>query len=162
MAQDKANKCNTYDETILTRELECCYNEFRFYKNKNNEIAALGWAVSYNLQVLWQNNPRIDKINKKQTKQMNKQERERFEEIQKFLKSHNIEPLTLRYTPYPRPKGPIQFYTTLDWDKFYTKFPLMQQLSGEYLRDKKYIKKDIYSKNFREQVNKTFLAIPRQ
>lgn len=195
MAQDKANKCNTYDETILTTELECCYNEFKFYKNEDNEIAALGWAVSYNLQVLWQNSPKIDKPKtlphgsiQKQTKTMNEEEKKRFKEIQDFLKSHNIEPLTLYYTPYPRNiekaeekmlrkraekyshcKGdkenpvreyrrPIQFYTTLDWDKFYTKFPLIQQLSGEYLRDKAYIKKDIYSKNFREQVNKAFLC----
>ena len=35
---------------------------------------------------------------------------------------------------------------------------MIQQLSGEYLRDKAYIKKDIYSKNFREQVNKAFLC----
>lgn len=100
-----------YDETILPKELECCYNEFMFYKNTKNEIAALGWAVSYNLQVLWQNSPKIDTIDtnalqhtsiQTQTKIMNPQEQQRFTNIQSFLKSHSIEPLTLHYTPYPR------------------------------------------------------------
>ena len=145
--------------------------------------------MSYNLQVLWQNSPKIDKPKtlphgsiQKQTKTMNEEEKKRFKEIQDFLKSHNIEPLTLHYTPYPRNiekaeekmlrkraekyshcKGdkenpvreyrrPMQFYTTLDWDKFYTKFPLIQRLSKQYLDG------GIYNDAFRKQVNKTFLC----
>lgn len=51
-----------YDETVLPTELECCYNEFKYYQKSNNEIATLGWAISYQLQVLWQNSPKIDTI----------------------------------------------------------------------------------------------------
>lgn len=180
-----------YDESMLPKELECCYNEFMFYKNTKNEIAALGWAVSYNLQVLWQNSPKIDTIDTNalqhtsiqgQTKPTNPREQQHFAEIQNFLKSHGIEPLTLRYTLYPRDtesqqekelrqraekyshygnaahtprdhKRPIRFYTTLDWDRFYMKFPLIQRLSKEYLDNKEHI----YSKAFKIQIHKTFL-----
>ncbi|MBZ7965024.1 hypothetical protein [Campylobacter sp. 2457A] len=94
-----------YDETILPQELECCYNEFKYYKD--NEIAALGWAVSYNLQVLWQNSPKIDTIQNyqlpiKQNKPSNPQAEQKLKEIQDFLQSKGIEPLILYYTPYPK------------------------------------------------------------
>lgn len=52
-----------FNKTTLSTELEYCYNEFKYYKDKaKNEIAALGFATSYNLQFLWQNTPKIDTI----------------------------------------------------------------------------------------------------
>ncbi|MWV69497.1 hypothetical protein [Helicobacter saguini] len=71
-------------ENILPLELECCYNEFKYHKYiAKNKIAALGWAVSYNLQYLWQNSPKVDMINNfdipiKQTKHMTQQEKQRL------------------------------------------------------------------------------------
>ncbi|WP_147290029.1 DUF6402 family protein [Helicobacter didelphidarum] len=181
-----------YDESMLPKELECCYKEFIYYRDiAKNDTAALGWAVSYNLQALWQNSPKVDTIDTNalqhtsiqgQTKHISQQEQQRLQEIQSFLQSKGIEPLTLRYTPYPRDtesqqekelrqraekyshygnathtprdhKRPIRFYTTLDWDKFYMQFPLIKRLSKEYLGNKEHI----YSKAFKSQIHKTFL-----
>lgn len=94
---------NFYDHSILSTKLECCYNEFKYYKENGNEVAALGWAVSYNLQFLWQNSPKMDTIQNyqlsiKQDKPSNEQ---KLKEIQNFLQSKGIEPLVLHYTPYP-------------------------------------------------------------
>ncbi|MGX2973206.1 DUF6402 family protein [Helicobacter sp. T3_23-1059] len=104
--EKQAQQASPFDETILSTELECCYNEFKYYKEKvKNEIAAFGFAVSYNLQFLWQNSPKIDKItNLSQTiKQTNiGSQKQQIQEIQNFLKTKGIEPLGLCYTPYPR------------------------------------------------------------
>ncbi|EOH9082842.1 hypothetical protein ACMEC3_001882, partial [Campylobacter jejuni] len=148
----------------LPTELECCYNEFKYYQKSNNEIATLGWAISYQLQVLWQNSPKIDTIQNyhlpvKQNKPNNPQAEQRLKEIQNFLQSKGIEPLILHYTPYPNntqtqemkrlrqnserfsrhvdnktnevreERRSIKFYTTLDWDKFYSHFPIIKRLS---------------------------------
>ncbi|OWK87164.1 hypothetical protein B5Z70_09240, partial [Campylobacter jejuni] len=155
------NSTLPYDETVLPTELECCYNEFKYYQKSNNEIATLGWAISYQLQVLWQNSPKIDTIQNyhlpvKQNKPNNPQAEQRLKEIQNFLQSKGIEPLILHYTPYPNntqtqemkrlrqnserfsrhidnktnevreERRSIKFYTTLDWDKFYSHFPIIK------------------------------------
>jgi len=97
-----------YDKTILTTELECCYKEFIHYRDiAKNDIAALGWATSYNLQILWQNSPKVDTINNfdipvKQTKPITAQENKQLQEIQSFLQNKGIKPLKLHYTPYPK------------------------------------------------------------
>ncbi|WP_144667853.1 DUF6402 family protein [Campylobacter jejuni] len=171
-----------YDETVLPTELECCYNEFKYHQKSNNEIAALGWAVSYQLQALWQNSPKIDTIQNyqlpiKQNKPNNPQAEQRLKEIQNFLQSKGIEPLILHYTPYPKntqtqemkrlrqnserfsrhvdnktnevreEKRSIKFYTTLDWDKFYSHFPIIKRLSKKF-----HTKEDIYTQNFAKQI----------
>ena len=179
--EKQAQQASPFDETILSTELECCYNEFKYYKEKaKNEIAALGFAVSYNLQFLWQNSPKIDKIiNLSQTiKQTNiVSQKQQIQEIQNFLKTKEIEPLGLCYTPYPRDietleekikrqraekyshhknnapnpirehKRPIRFYATLDWDKFYMNFPAVKKLSKDYLNNQK-----IYNTKFTSQM----------
>ena len=39
--EKQAQQASPFDETILSTELECCYNEFKYYKEKvKNEIAA--------------------------------------------------------------------------------------------------------------------------
>ncbi|EAC1443416.1 hypothetical protein RYF92_001872 [Campylobacter jejuni] len=171
-----------YDETVLPTELECCYNEFKYYQKSNNEIATLGWAISYQLQVLWQNSPKIDTIQNyhlpvKQNKPNNPQAEQRLKEIQNFLQSKGIEPLILHYTPYPNntqtqemkrlrqnserfsrhvdnktnevreERRSIKFYTTLDWDKFYSHFPIIKRLSKKF-----HTKEDIYTQNFTKQI----------
>ncbi len=171
-----------YDATVLPAELECCYNEFKYHQKSNNEIAALGWAVSYQLQALWQNSPKIDTIQNyhlpiKQNKPNNPQVEQRLKEIQNFLQSKGIEPLILHYTPYPKntqtqemkrlrqnserfsrhvdnktnevreEKRSIKFYTTLDWDKFYSHFPIIKRLSKKF-----HTKEDIYTQNFAKQI----------
>ncbi|MGJ0125580.1 DUF6402 family protein [Campylobacter coli] len=171
-----------YDATVLPAELECCYNEFKYHQKSNNEIAALGWAVSYQLQALWQNSPKIDTIQNyhlpiKQNKPNNPQAEQRLKEIQNFLQSKGIEPLILHYTPYPKntqtqemkrlrqnserfsrhvdnktnevreEKRSIKFYTTLDWDKFYSHFPIIKRLSKKF-----HTKEDIYTQNFTKQI----------
>ncbi len=104
----QAQQIIPFDETTLSTELECCYNEFKYYKDKaKNEIAALGFAVSYNLQFLWQNTPKIDTIIDftqmiRQTKIINSQEQQKLQEIQSLLSAKGIESLKLYYTPYPR------------------------------------------------------------
>lgn len=104
----QARQIIPFDETTLSTELECCYNEFKYYKDKaKNEIAALGFATSYNLQFLWQNTPKIDTIIDftqmiGQTKFINSQEQQKLQEIQRLLSAKGIEPLKLYYTPYPR------------------------------------------------------------
>ncbi|WP_208335102.1 hypothetical protein, partial [Campylobacter sp. US33a] len=153
-------------------------------KKRNNEIATLGCAVSYQLQVLWQNSPKIDTIQNyqlpiKQTKPNNPQVEQRLKEIQNFLQSKGIEPLILHYTPYPNntqtqemkrlrqnserfsrhvdnktnevreEKRSIKFYTTLDWDKFYSHFPIIKRLSKKF-----HTKEDIYTQNFANQIEK--------
>ncbi|EMU6400517.1 hypothetical protein WOA44_001743 [Campylobacter jejuni] len=171
-----------YDETVLPTELECCYSEFKYYQKSNNEIATLGWAISYQLQVLWQNSPKIDTIQNyhlpvKQNKPNNPQAEQRLKEIQNFLQSKGIEPLILHYTPYPNntqtqemkrlrqnserfsrhidnktnevreERRSIKFYTTLDWDKFYSHFPIIKRLSKKF-----HTKEDIYTQNFTKQI----------
>ena len=104
----QARQIIPFDETTLSTELEYCYNEFKYYKDKaKNEIAALGFATSYNLQFLWQNTPKIDTIIDftqmiGQTKFINSQEQQKLQEIQRLLSAKGIEPLKLYYTPYPR------------------------------------------------------------
>lgn len=143
----------SFDEIVLPTELECCYNEFKYYQKSNNKIAALGWAVSYQLQALWQNSPKIDTIQNyhlpiKQNKANNSQAEQRLKEIQNFLQSKDIEPFMLHYTPYPK-NTQIKFYTTLTWDKFYSHFPTIKRLS-----EKLHTKENIYTQNFVKQIEK--------
>ena len=150
-----------FDEFLLPTELECCYNEFEYYKQANEAVATLGWATSYHLQTLWQNSPKIDTIKDfsktiQQTKITTQIEKNRLVNIQNFLKSKGIESLKLRYTPYIRQKEtdkdkrPINFYTTLDWDKFYMKFPIVRSKSNDFLTNKQ----NIYTKNLINQMIK--------
>lgn len=167
-----------YDEKILSTELECCYKEFVYYRDiAKNDVAALGWAVSYNLQALWQNSTKVDTINNfdipiRQTKPTTTQEIKQLQEIQSFLQNKGINPLKLYYISYPKniesnnekylrqmaenfshnttnislardKKREIRFYTTLDWDRFYMKFPLVKKLSKNLNNVNM-----IYTKNF--------------
>lgn len=184
--EKQTQQASPFDKTILSTELECCFNEFKYYKEKaKNEIAALGFAVSCNLQFLWQNSPKIDKItNLSQTiKQTNiDSQKQQIQEIQNFLKTKEIEPLGLCYTPYPRDietledkikrqkaekyshhknnepnpiqehKRPIRFYTTLDWNKFYMNFPVIKRLSKDYLNNQK-----IYNTKFTSQMGEMLI-----
>lgn len=154
---------HNFDENLLSTELECCYNEFEYYKKANDGIATLGWATSYYLQILWQNSPKIDTIKDftktiQQTKITTPIEQNRLVSIQNFLKSNGIESLKLRYTPYIRQKDTdkdkrsIKFYTTLDWNKFYMKFPIVRNLSNHFLANKQ----KIYTKNLIKQMIEMF------
>ncbi len=145
--------------------IDCTLAEtLRAHTNKD-EISRLGWGVSYICQRLWHDNPSdakelkdltfrsstsqdfIDTIPNKTMKIIVKEILPRVEMQQ--LKTDNT-----------KSRDKARFYAELDWDNFYMKFPIMQELKGEYMNLKKLFGEESdFQKQFEDFLNDTLLDI---
>ncbi|MBC2810524.1 hypothetical protein, partial [Campylobacter jejuni] len=63
-------------------------------------------------------------------------------------------------TDNTKSRDKARFYAELDWDSFYMKFPIMQELKGEYMNLKKLFGEESdFQKQFEDFLNDTLLDI---
>ncbi|HED6595291.1 DUF6402 family protein [Campylobacter coli] len=145
--------------------IDCTLAEtLRAYTNKD-EILRLGWGVSYICQRLWHDNPSDAKELKDLTFRSSTSQdfidtipNETMKTIVKEILPR-VEMQQLK-TDNTKSKDKARFYAELDWDNFYMKFPIMQELKGEYMNLKKLFGEESdFQKQFEDFLNDTLLDI---
>ncbi|HED6148862.1 TPA: hypothetical protein R5W83_001131 [Campylobacter coli] len=145
--------------------IDCTLAEtLRAHTNKD-EILRLGWGVSYICQRLWHDNPSDAKELKDLTFRSSTSQdfidtipNETMKTIVKEILPR-VEMQQLK-TDNTKSKDKARFYAELDWDNFYMKFPIMQELKGEYMNLKKLFGEESdFQKQFEDFLNDTLLDI---
>ncbi|MGJ0125592.1 DUF6402 family protein [Campylobacter coli] len=145
--------------------IDCTLAEtLRAHTNKD-EISRLGWGVSYICQRLWHDNPSDAKELKDLTFRSSTSQdfidtipNETMKTIVKEILPR-VEMQQLK-TDNTKSKDKARFYAELDWDNFYMKFPIMQELKGEYMNLKKLFGEESdFQKQFEDFLNDTLLDI---
>lgn len=130
--------------------IDCTLAEtLRAYTRQDN-IATLGWGVSYVCQRLWHDNPSNAKelseliyidshspdfIESIPNETMQKIVKEMLPRItlQEFAKDSNNKCPAIKSQIQETEDNNLRFYVELDWDRFYMQFPLMKNLEKEML-----------------------------
>ncbi|EPB7468311.1 hypothetical protein ACRR5R_001805 [Campylobacter jejuni] len=145
--------------------IDCTLAEtLRAHTNKD-EISRLGWGVSYICQRLWHDNPSDAKELKDLTFRSSTSQdfidtipNETMKTIVKEILPR-VEMQQLK-TDNTKSSDKARFYAELDWDSFYMKFPIMQELKGEYMNLKKLFGEESdFQKQFEDFLNDTLLDI---
>ncbi len=145
--------------------IDCTLAEtLRAHTNKD-EISRLGWGVSYICQRLWHDNPSDAKELKDLTFRSSTSQdfidtipNETIKTIVKEILPR-VEMQQLK-TDNTKSRDKARFYAELDWDNFYMKFPIMQELKGEYMNLKKLFGEESdFQKQFEDFLNDTLLDI---
>ncbi|EAI0346299.1 hypothetical protein E0128_09265 [Campylobacter coli] len=145
--------------------IDCTLAEtLRAHTNKD-EISRLGWGVSYICQRLWHDNPSDAKELKDLTFRSSTSQdfidtipNETMKTIVKEILPR-VEMQQLK-TDNTKSRDKARFYAELDWDSFYMKFPIMQELKGEYMNLKKLFGEESdFQKQFEDFLNDTLLDI---
>ncbi len=145
--------------------IDCTLAEtLRAHTNKD-EISRLGWGVSYICQRLWHDNPSDAKELKDLTFRSSTSQdfidtipNETMKTIVKEILPR-VEMQQLK-TDNTKSRDKARFYAELDWDNFYMKFPIMQELKGEYMNLKKLFGEESdFQKQFEDFLNDTLLDI---
>lgn len=154
-------KINDYPQITI----DCTLAEtLRTHTNKD-EISRLGWGVSYICQRLWHDNPSDAKELKDLTFRSSTSQdfidtipNETMKTIVKEILPR-VEMQQLK-TDNTKSRDKARFYAELDWDSFYMKFPIMQELKGEYMNLKKLFGEESdFQKQFEDFLNDTLLDI---
>ncbi|HEC1194991.1 TPA: hypothetical protein R0G29_001811, partial [Campylobacter jejuni] len=145
--------------------IDCTLAEtLRAHTNKD-ETSRLGWGVSYICQRLWHDNPSDAKELKDLTFRSSTSQdfidtipNETMKTIVKEILPR-VEMQQLK-TDNTKSRDKARFYAELDWDSFYMKFPIMQELKGEYMNLKKLFGEESdFQKQFEDFLNDTLLDI---
>ncbi len=145
--------------------IDCTLAEtLRAHTNKD-EISRLGWGVSYICQRLWHDNPSDAKELKDLTFRSSTSQdfidtipNETMKTIVKEILPR-VEMQQLK-TDNTKSRDKARFYAELDWDSFYMKFPIMQELKGEHMNLKKLFGEESdFQKQFEDFLNDTLLDI---
>ncbi len=145
--------------------IDCTLAEtLRAHTNKD-EISRLGWGVSYICQRLWHDNPSDTKELKDLTFRSSTSQdfidtipNETMKTIVKEILPR-VEMQQLK-TDNTKSRDKARFYAELDWDNFYMKFPIMQELKGEHMNLKKLFGEESdFQKQFEDFLNDTLLDI---
>lgn len=145
--------------------IDCTLAEtLRAHTNKD-EISRLGWGVSYICQRLWHDNPSDTKELKDLT--FRSSTSQDFidtipNEIMKTIVKEILPKVEMQQlkTDNTKSRDKARFYAELDWDNFYMKFPIMQELKGEYMNLKKLFGEESdFQKQFEDFLNDTLLDI---
>ncbi|EIY0152178.1 hypothetical protein ML514_001825 [Campylobacter coli] len=145
--------------------IDCTLAEtLRAHTNKD-EISRLCWGVSYICQRLWHDNPSDAKELKDLTFRSSTSQdfidtipNETMKTIVKEILPR-VEMQQLK-TDNTKSRDKARFYAELDWDSFYMKFPIMQELKGEYMNLKKLFGEESdFQKQFEDFLNDTLLDI---
>ncbi|EIE6732876.1 DUF6402 family protein [Campylobacter jejuni] len=145
--------------------IDCTLAEtLRAHTNKD-EISRLGWGVSYICQRLWHDNSSDAKELKDLTFRSSTSQdfidtipNETMKTIVKEILPR-VEMQQLK-TDNTKSRDKARFYAELDWDSFYMKFPIMQELKGEYMNLKKLFGEESdFQKQFEDFLNDTLLDI---
>ncbi|HEF6463218.1 TPA: hypothetical protein SBC44_001487 [Campylobacter jejuni] len=145
--------------------IDCTLAEtLRAHTNKD-EISRLGWGASYICQRLWHDNPSDAKELKDLTFRSSTSQdfidtipNETMKTIVKEILPR-VEMQQLK-TDNTKSRDKARFYAELDWDSFYMKFPIMQELKGEYMNLKKLFGEESdFQKQFEDFLNDTLLDI---
>ncbi|EEA7505166.1 hypothetical protein G5C03_001734 [Campylobacter jejuni] len=145
--------------------IDCTLAEtLRAHTNKD-ETSRLGWGVSYICQRLWHDNPSDAKELKDLTFRSSTSQdfidtipNETMKTIVKEILPR-VEMQQLK-TDNTKLRDKARFYAELDWDSFYMKFPIMQELKGEYMNLKKLFGEESdFQKQFEDFLNDTLLDI---
>ncbi|HEF7723986.1 TPA: hypothetical protein SBA12_001766 [Campylobacter jejuni] len=145
--------------------IDCTLTEtLRAHTNKD-ETSRLGWGVSYICQRLWHDNPSDAKELKDLTFRSSTSQdfidtipNETMKTIVKEILPR-VEMQQLK-TDNTKSRDKARFYAELDWDSFYMKFPIMQELKGEYMNLKKLFGEESdFQKQFEDFLNDTLLDI---
>ncbi len=145
--------------------IDCTLAEtLRAHTNKD-EISRLGWGVSYICQRLWHDNPSDAKELKDLTFRSSTSQdfidtipNETMKTIVKEILPR-VEMQQLK-TDNTKSRDKARFYAELDWDNFYMKFPIMQELKGEHMNLKKLFGEESdFQKQFEDFLNDTLLDI---
>lgn len=145
--------------------IDCTLAEtLRAHTNKD-EISRLGWGVSYICQRLWHDNPSDAKELKDLT--FRSSTSQDFidtipNEIMKTIVKEILPRVEMQQlkTDNTKSRDKARFYAELDWDNFYMKFPIMQELKGEYMNLKKLFGEESdFQKQFEDFLNDTLLDI---
>ncbi len=137
----------------------------RAHTNKD-ETSRLGWGgVSYICQRLWHDNPSDAKELKDLTFRSSTSQdfidtipNETMKTIVKEILPR-VEMQQLK-TDNTKSRDKARFYAELDWDSFYMKFPIMQELKGEYMNlGKLFGEESDFQKQFEDFLNDTLLDI---
>lgn len=145
--------------------IDCTLAEtLRAHTNKD-EISRLGWGVSYICQRLWHDNPSDAKELKDLTFRSSTSQdfidtipNETMKTIVKEILPR-VEMQQLK-TDNTKSGDKARFYAELDWDNFYMKFPIMQELKGEHMNLKKLFGEESdFQKQFEDFLNDTLLDI---
>lgn len=157
--------------------IDCTLAEtLRAHTNKD-EISRLGWGVSYICQRLWHDNPSdakelkdltfrsstsqdfIDTIPNETMKTIVKEILPRVE-MKEFAREIANQCPKVKSQIQQNDENNLRFYIELDWDNFYMKFPIMQELKGEYMNLKKLFGEESdFQKQFEDFLNDTLLDI---
>lgn len=157
--------------------IDCTLAEtLRAHTNKD-EISRLGWGVSYICQRLWHDNPSdakelkdltfrsstsqdfIDTIPNETMKTIVKEVLPRIE-MKEFAREIANQCPKVKSQIQQNDENNLRFYIELDWDNFYMKFPIMQELKGEYMNLKKLFGEESdFQKQFEDFLNDTLLDI---
>ncbi|EOH1375025.1 hypothetical protein ACLQ77_001796 [Campylobacter jejuni] len=125
----------------------------------------VGGGVSYICQRLWHDNPSDAKELKDLTFRSSTSQdfidtipNETMKTIVKEILPR-VEMQQLK-TDNTKSRDKARFYAELDWDSFYMKFPIMQELKGEYMNLKKLFGEESdFQKQFEDFLNDTLLDI---
>lgn len=157
--------------------IDCTLAEtLRAHTNKD-EISRLGWGVSYICQRLWHDNPSdakelkdltfrsstsqdfIDTIPNETMKTIVKEVLPRIE-MKEFAREIANQCPKVKSQIQQNDENNLRFYIELDWDNFYMKFPIMQELKGEHMNLKKLFGEESdFQKQFEDFLNDTLLDI---
>lgn len=118
--------------------IDCTLAEtLRAYTRQDN-IATLGWGVSYVCQRLWHDNPSDAKA-LSELIYIDSHLLDFIESIPNATMQSIVKEVLPRITlqefsiDKKRPRHKARFYVELDWDKFYMQFPIMQELKSEFM-----------------------------
>lgn len=141
--------------------IDCTLAEtLRAYTRQDN-IATLGWGVSYVCQRLWHDNPSDAKELSKLIYR-DSHSPDFIESIPNATMQRIVKEVLPRITlqefsiDKKRPRHKARFYVELDWDRFYMQFPIMQELEKEYknLRER-FGRESDFQKQFKDFINDT-------
>lgn len=129
---------------IIQISIDCSMQEAL---KAQDEVCKLGWTTSYVLQRLWHDNPKCaDKIN--QLKYKNSEdllpsiENEEMKNlISKYAPNIELKPFEIKQLNLKQGVDPCYFYVELDWEEFYFKFPLIQEIKKELFEIKSVIQR---------------------
>ena len=142
--------------------IDCTLAEtLRAYTRQDN-IATLGWGVSYICQRLWYDNP----ANAKELSKLiyiDSHSLDFIESIPNATMQSIVKEVLPRITlqefsiDKKRPRHKARFYVELDWDRFYMKFPIMQELKESEFANlrKRFGKESDFQKQFKDFLNDT-------
>ncbi|TLE09186.1 hypothetical protein [Helicobacter bilis] len=141
--------------------IDCTLAEtLRAYTRQDN-IATLGWGVSYVCQRLWHDNP----SNAKELSELiyiDSHSPDFIESIPNETMQSIVKEVLPRIVlqefsiDKKQPRHKARFYVELDWDRFYMQFPIMQELEKEYknLRER-FGRESDFQKQFKDFINDT-------